>query len=177
MKVCSRDGCEAPVKSRESKSKYCSSSCAATVNNAAFPKRSPRGRKPCPYCGTEPNKSHQEYCSVQCRRDHDLSLYLQGHLDGCTRYGYAYYVRRYLEERSGFRCEAVDSRTGERCTEDRQSPSGDAVLQVDHIDGDWRNNRPDNVRLICPTCHALTENWGARNMGNGRKWKAEYSQF
>lgn len=27
------------------------------------------------------------------------------------------------------------------------------VLQVDHIDGDWRNNLLSNLRFLCPNCH------------------------
>ncbi len=33
------------------------------------------------------------------------------------------------------------------------------TLQVDHINGDWRNNEPTNLRFLCPNCHAATENW------------------
>ncbi|WP_404959907.1 HNH endonuclease [Streptomyces sp. 147326] len=39
-------------------------------------------------------------------------------------------------------------------------------LEVDHIDGDWRNNQPGNLRLLCPNCHAITSTWcrgGRRN--------------
>jgi len=33
------------------------------------------------------------------------------------------------------------------------------VLQVDHIDGDWRNNDPGNLRFLCPNCHSQTPNY------------------
>lgn len=29
-------------------------------------------------------------------------------------------------------------------------------LELDHIDGDNRNNSKENLRLLCPNCHALT---------------------
>lgn len=30
------------------------------------------------------------------------------------------------------------------------------VLSVDHVDGDWRNDARDNLRFLCPNCHAQT---------------------
>jgi HNH endonuclease len=32
-------------------------------------------------------------------------------------------------------------------------------LQVDHISGDFRDNRQENLRLLCPNCHATTNNY------------------
>lgn len=36
-------------------------------------------------------------------------------------------------------------------------------LQIHHLDGDCKNNRPENLQLLCPNCHSLTENFGSRN--------------
>lgn len=38
-------------------------------------------------------------------------------------------------------------------------------LQLDHINGDRRDNRIDNLRLLCPNCHAQTDTWCGRNKG------------
>lgn len=33
-------------------------------------------------------------------------------------------------------------------------------LDIDHVDGNNKNNLPENLRLLCPNCHRLTETWG-----------------
>ncbi|MDQ1038378.1 hypothetical protein QFZ75_004794 [Streptomyces sp. V3I8] len=33
------------------------------------------------------------------------------------------------------------------------------TLEVDHISGDWSDDRPENLRLLCPNCHAITSTW------------------
>jgi hypothetical protein len=44
------------------------------------------------------------------------------------------------------------------------------VLQVDHIDGDRRNNDLSNLRLLCPNCHSQTPTWSRQkqNKKNAR---------
>ncbi|WP_432250942.1 HNH endonuclease signature motif containing protein [Streptomyces sanyensis] len=38
-------------------------------------------------------------------------------------------------------------------------------LEVDHRDGDWRNNSPHNLRLLCPNCHSTTDAYRRRSRG------------
>ncbi|MFF3332245.1 HNH endonuclease [Streptomyces sp. NPDC002888] len=35
-------------------------------------------------------------------------------------------------------------------------------LEVDHVNGDWWDNRPENLQLLCPNCHAVTDTYRGR---------------
>lgn len=39
-------------------------------------------------------------------------------------------------------------------------------LELHHVDGNRFNNAIQNLLLLCPNCHALTNNYRARNIKN-----------
>ncbi|MFE2923111.1 HNH endonuclease signature motif containing protein [Streptomyces goshikiensis] len=41
-------------------------------------------------------------------------------------------------------------------------------LEIDHINGDWRDNRPENLRFLCPNCHSTTDTYRGRGKGRHR---------
>ncbi|MBQ0848741.1 HNH endonuclease [Streptomyces sp. BH-SS-21] len=41
-------------------------------------------------------------------------------------------------------------------------------LEVDHIDGDWRDNRIGNLRFLCPNCHSTTDGYRGRSKGRAK---------
>jgi hypothetical protein len=42
------------------------------------------------------------------------------------------------------------------------------MLEVDHVNGDWSDNRLPNLRFLCPNCHATTDTYRGRAKGKGR---------
>jgi hypothetical protein len=71
------------------------------------------------------------------------------------------HVKRYLRAKFGNKC--CQCGWAERNPKTQQTP-----LVADHIDGNWRNNTEDNLRLLCPNCDSLTSTYAGLNRGNGR---------
>lgn len=45
--------------------------------------------------------------------------------------------------------------------------NGDKIpLEIHHKDGNNLNNELNNLQLLCPNCHAQTENWRGKNVQN-----------
>ena len=136
--------------------KFCSRACS---------NRSRKGNRICLHCGGE-RKFGTKYCSVQCQQDHQHTQYIQRWHDGkedgkSGKWGISGHIRRWLHEKQDDACSLCGWNVINEWTEK-------VPLEIDHEDGDWSNNRPKNLRLICPNCHSLTPNHGARNKGNGR---------
>jgi len=122
-------------------------------------------RRPCAAgCGQRGKTPVAKYCSLKCQRTYQrgqrLDLFLRGEYPSSATT--ARFIRRYLIETLGERCV--------RCHWAERNPVTNRVpLELEHIDGDWRNNRPENVTLLCPNCHSLTPTFKALNRGNGRE--------
>lgn len=61
----------------------------------------------------------------------------------------------------------------EGCGCDGTWQGGPLGLEIDHVDGDFHNNERDNLRFLCPNCHAQTENWCGRSRGKYSRVSAE----
>ncbi len=126
-------------------------------------------RRCCLNCGAETKRTVDKYCNIACHNEHKYKVYiaswLAGEESGVKKYGnVSNHVRRFLVESCGEKCSL--------CGWCQINPhTGKIPVEVDHIDGDWKNNSLDNLRLLCPNCHSLTPTYKARNKGKGRNWR------
>ncbi len=159
--------CGKPVYGRN---KFCSLSCAARENKN---RQGTGSEHTCIKCG---KKAFRKYCSLQCQADYEYNEYIKqwmaGEVSGGQKNGsgaVSSHVRRWLFERSGSKCEALLD-DGSRCGWSRiNKHTGKIPLNIHHKDGNSENHRPENLELICPGCHSLTETYGNANKGHGRK--------
>lgn len=124
----------------------------------------------CIICNTECIK---KYCSEKCRhkfnRNVKIQQWLSGEISGLKKgCRLIRSVREYLLEKANHCCS--------KCGWNRINPlTGRTPLEINHIDGNSDNNRPENLEVICPNCHSLTSSWKALNKGKGNKERLRYS--
>ena len=113
----------------------------------------------CQNCNTEfnymPSQSGGKFCSNKCQGQYSVK---QRFTKGIS---FTKSMRKYLVENLIYECSCCG------ITEYNNKP---ITLQVDHIDGDRKNNEMNNLRFLCPNCHSQTKTWGIGNMSeDGRK--------
>ena len=127
-------------------------------------------RKKCLFCGKETPRPGYKYCSNACQVEYQYQSYVRkwkaGEVNGLKSLGtVSKYIKRYLRKKFGNKCCL--------CGWSKINPkTGQVPLVADHIDGNWRNNIENNLRLLCPNCDALTPTYAGLNRGNGRKNRA-----
>ena len=53
----------------------------------------------------------------------------------------------------------------ELCGWAKKTADGRLPLELDHISGDSKDNRLENLRILCPNCHSLQPTHRGRNRG------------
>jgi hypothetical protein len=114
-------------------------------------------------CGRRIKPGNLLYCSNACRGElHRRSVVAEFKAGTLAAKVYIHRpIRRYLIEKFGERCQQCG-------WSERHKKTGRVPLEIEHVDGNWRNCREDNLTVLCPNCHALTPTFKGLNRGNGR---------
>lgn len=121
--------------------------------------------KSCLMCNKSLVGHQQKFCSSKCAGQyktyctiHDWEQYPEKY-----KYPLSYkFIKEYLKSIRGNECEL--------CGWNVINPyTGLVPLQLHHINGDCTDNHIENLQLLCPNCHSLTENFGAKNKGKSKR--------
>lgn len=125
--------------------------------------------KNCKRCGKQlrTEQRHNIYCSQECanlaRSENKIKNWLNGEYDGIVGTNYlSETIRLYLLKESNYSCELCGWNQINPIT--KKSP-----LEIHHIDGNCLNNSRDNLQVLCPNCHSLTENYKSLNRDSKRE--------
>ena len=135
-------------------------------NNNALKKVTKR----CLACGKE-IASSATFCNNTCYANFKYKEYIRNWKEGkesgmSGEDGMSDRLRRYLLEKTNYTCEIPG------CGCNFINPyTGLSILQIHHIDGDATNNKEQNLQVLCPNHHAMTEHFGSRNKNSTRKYR------
>ncbi len=126
-----------------------------------------KSRPKCPVCGKEPARAFYKYCSNACQHEYQYRSYIArwkaGEVNGLRSMGVvSAHIKRYLRLKFKNKCYLCGWSEVNQTT-------GIVPLVADHIDGNWRNNTEENLRLVCPNCDALSSTFAGLNKGRGRE--------
>jgi len=123
--------------------------------------------KCCLYCGKRLIKDQRKYCCHKCQYEYKYYIWLNkwklGLVDGIRGdTSTSRYIKKYLFEKYNNKCK--------KCGWDVLHPvTKKSPLEIHHIDGNYKNNNEENLELLCPNCHSLTDNYGSLNMNKSTR--------
>lgn len=126
----------------------------------------------CLNCGKQIEKRNK-YCSVICQKEYQCKEYIKkwrnNETDGLRgEYQISMHIKTYLFKKFNNKCARCGWGEVNKFT-------GKIPLEVEHIDGNYRNNNEDNLILLCPNCHSLTSTYKGANYNKGRKTRLKYN--
>ena len=136
-----------------------------------FNKDTSRITRHCLNCGKELDYSAKKYCSNDCQAQYEYTSYIERWKNGeesgvIGKYATSTYIRKYLFNKYSNKCQ--------KCGWGEVNPSTGLIpLQIHHKDGICVNNSEDNLELLCPNCHSLTETYGSLNVNSSRVYRRQ----
>ena len=124
--------------------------------------------KQCLNCGNDiPNRN--VYCNNKCQAEYETKQSFKLIEEGkfkelgvmCTIDSV---TKKYLIKKFENKCMKCDWSVVNEFT-------GKIPIQINHIDGNPENHTLENVELLCPNCHSLTEFFGSRGKGRKDRYK------
>ncbi len=102
----------------------------------------------------------QEHCN-QYRVQENINKWLNGEDEGWSGTGIKKFIRNYLLEKANYKCQI--------CGWGEINPySGLIPVEIHHKDGNYKNNKLDNLEVLCPNCHSLTDTYKSLNQDSVR---------
>ena len=114
----------------------------------------------------------RKYCSNKCQKEFEYKKYIENWQNGLETgmrgdYQISMYIKTYLFKKFDNKCA--------RCGWNKINPyTNNIPLEIEHIDGNYKNNDESNLTLLCPNCHSLTSTYKGANLEKGRKSRSKY---
>lgn len=119
----------------------------------------------CINCGKELFGAQKKYCSPKCQNDYQnkekIMAWKNGEFNGLKGESQlSDIIRKYMLDKAAYKCE--------QCGWGERNPYTDSIpLEIHHKDGNYKNCIEENLIVLCPNCHSLTQNYRGANK-NGR---------
>ena len=126
----------------------------------------------CLNCNQKIN-NRSKYCSNKCQKEFEYKNYIEKwknkQIDGMRgEYQISSYIKTYLFAKYENKCA--------RCGWGQMNIYTNKIpLEIEHIDGNYKNNNEENLILLCPNCHSLTSTYKGANLNKGRKSRKKYN--
>ena len=158
--------------------RFCSRSCSAQVTNRESPRRNKGSgwkETKCIECNVDfeyhCSRSAGKYCSNACqgkRRNRKTVEAWKNSPESYKRITNS--IKIHLREEAGNCCSG--------CGWNKKNPiTGNCPLEIHHRDGNSENNTPENLQVLCPNCHSLTETWKALNKNTSEDRRMIFARY
>ena len=114
----------------------------------------------------------RKYCSNKCQKEYQYKRYIENWKKGLENgmrgdYQIPMHLKTYLFKKFDNKCA--------RCGWSETNKYTNKIpLEIEHIDGNYKNNNESNLILLCPNCHSLTSTYKGANIEHGRKSRSKY---